>query len=111
MDSIVHDREMLRRLFAEWQRWPRAEAKFEVVSLFDEVHDHYLLLTVGWDGPQRIHNVLVHVDIIDDKFWIQRDNTEEGFATELMGAGIPKDRIVLAFYPEAVRHYGEFAVH
>jgi len=111
MDPVESDRALLTRLFAAWQKWPRAEARFEVVRLMDEAHDRYLLLTVGWDGPRRIHNVLVHVDLMDGKFWIQRDNTEAGFATELMAAGIPKDRIVLAFYPESVRHYGEFAIH
>jgi XisI protein len=110
MDSVANDRAPLARLFAAWERWPRAEAKFRVVSLMDEAHDRYLLRTVGWDGPKRIHSVLVHVELIDGKFWIQRDNTEQGFATELMAAGVAKWRIVLAFYPESVRHDGEFAV-
>ncbi len=110
MDSVASDRALIARLFAEWERWPRAEAKFKVMPLMDEARDEYVLLTVGWDGPRRIHNVLVHVDLIDGKFWIQRDNTEEGFATELVAAGVPKERIVLAFYPESVRRYGEFAV-
>ncbi len=111
MDSVAADRALIARLFDAWERWPRAEAKFKVVRLMDEARDEYMLLTVGWDGTQRIHNVLVHVDLIDGKFWIQRDNTEAGFATELVAAGVPKERIVLAFYPEVMRRYGEFALH
>ena len=110
MASVTEDRALLKRLFEAWQRWPRAEAKFKVVPLMDEADNRFVLLTVGWDGPRRIHNVLVHVDIIDGKFWIQRDNTEEGFATELVAAGVSKERIVLAFYPESVRQYGDYAV-
>lgn len=60
-------------------------------------HDRYLLLTQGWDGYKRIHGLLAHVDIIGDKFYIQEDNTEEGIATDLLEAGVPKDKIVLAF--------------
>jgi len=34
----------------------------------------------------------------------------KGVATHLAAAGIPKDRIVLGFYPPALREMGEFAV-
>ena len=53
---------------------------------------------------------MVHVDIIDGKFWIQRDGIEHGIATELLEAGIPKERIVLAFRPIERRRHMEFAV-
>ena len=76
----------------------------------DELHDRYALVTIGWDGDQRISSLLFHVDIIDGTFWIQQDNTEEGIAVELMAAGIPKEKIVLAFYPQQLRELGEFAV-
>lgn len=39
---------------------------------------------------------------IDVKTWIQRDGTEYGITNELVAAGIPKDKIVLAFHPEDV---------
>ena len=48
---------------------------------------------------------------IDDKIWIQRDGIEEGMATDLLNAGIPKDKIVLAFQPEYIRPLTEFAVN
>jgi hypothetical protein len=51
-----------------------------------------------------------YLEIRDGKIWILADNTERGIATDLVAAGIPKDRIVLAFYPPAVREMGEFAV-
>ncbi|WP_237396612.1 element excision factor XisI family protein [Okeania sp. KiyG1] len=35
------------------------------------------------------------MQIIDNKIWIQRDGIEEGIATDLMEAGIPKEQIVL----------------
>jgi hypothetical protein len=102
-------RTILERIFAEWEKWPRI-AKFRVVPVMDYTHDRYLLVTEGWDGYQRIYSVLAHVDIIDGKFWIQADNTEEGIATELVAAGIPKDRIVLGFKSLERRKHTEFAV-
>jgi hypothetical protein len=102
--------DLIVRLFREWESWPGPQAHFEVEVVADRENDHYLLLTVGWDGYKRIYGTLIHIDIIDGKLWIQRDNTEDGIATHLVAAGVPKDRIVLAFYPETVREYGEFAI-
>ncbi|AUT04441.1 hypothetical protein CLI64_20390 [Nostoc sp. CENA543] len=59
---------------------------------------------------QRVHGCLIHIDIINDKVWIQRDGTKTGIANELVSAGIPKDRIVLAFHPVNVRLYTDFAI-
>ena len=84
------------------------DVKTEVV--FDRKHDRYLLVDVGWEGYERAHGALVHVDLIDGKLWIQCDGTEEGIATELVEAGVPRDRIVLGFKHPVVRPYTDFAV-
>ncbi|NER33043.1 MAG: XisI protein [Oscillatoria sp. SIO1A7] len=47
--------------------------------------------------------------MVGDKIWIQRDGTEDGMATELAAAGIPKEQIVLAFHPPELRQYTEYA--
>ncbi len=58
----------------------------------------------------RVHGSLVHIDIIDGKLWIQRDGLEHGVVTELLEAGIPKDRIVMAYKSIETRRLMEFAV-
>ena len=78
--------------------------------MFDRVNDHYLLVNVGWDRGLRVYGSLVHIDIVDGKIWIQRDGIEEGIATDLENAGIPKDMIVLGFRPPEIRQYTEYAV-
>jgi hypothetical protein len=65
---------------------------------------------LGWNAGQRVHFLLVHIDIVGDKVWIEKDNPEDGVATELVQAGIPKSQIVLAFQAPEVRQYTEFAV-
>ncbi|MEH2375086.1 element excision factor XisI family protein [Nostoc sp.] len=57
-----------------------------------------------------MHGCLVHIDIINNKIWIQRDSTEYGMSNEFVNAGIPKNQIVLAFQPADIRQYTEFAV-
>lgn len=73
-------------------------------------HDRYVIMSVGWDNIKRIHGSLIHIDIVGDKVWIQRDGTEDGVATELEEAGIPKSNIVLGFHPPDVRPDTGYAV-
>lgn len=109
MEAIDSDRQVLKRLFDEWIAWPSDLAKFQVEPVWDESHDRYLLLTVGWDGYRREHGVLVHVDLQGGKFWIEADNTPNGFALDLEDAGVPKERIVLAFKHPELRRFSEYA--
>jgi NAD(P)H-flavin reductase len=75
----------------------------------DRVNDRYILLTLGWDGNRRVYYPVIHIDIRDSKLWIQHDATEDGVATDLIAAGVPKDRIVLAFYPLEAHRLSECA--
>lgn len=87
-----------------------AHGDVEVETVFDDVRDHYELIYTGWDGWHRVHGTVIHADIIDGKIWIQHDGTEDGIAIDLLAAGVPRDRIVLAFLPPSRRKDTEFAV-
>jgi hypothetical protein len=82
----------------------------EVQLLFDTQRDHYQLVQVGWQENRRVYGCLVHVDIKNEKIWIQRDGTEIGIANELVQAGVPKKDIVLAFQSPYKRQFTEYAV-
>ena len=109
MDTIDQDRQTIERVLLEHTRVPYAHCEIQIEAVFDRERDRYLLVNVGWDRGARVHGALVHVDLIGGKFWIQRDDTEEGIASELVSAGIPKDRIVLAFRRPQVRKHTEYA--
>lgn len=109
MDTRTNHRELVQQVLAEYTRVPYAYGDITIETIFDTQKDRYLLMTVGWDGPRRVHGCLVHIDINQGKIWIQRDGTEEGIATALVAAGIPKEQIVLGFQPAEIRRYTEFA--
>ena len=67
-------------------------------------------INIGWKQQIRTYGVIIHVDIKDDKIWIQRDGTEIGIANELIAAGVPKEDIVLEFYAPYKRQFTGFAV-
>jgi len=94
----------------EYAKVPYSHSDDRLQTVFDRTDDHYLLMIVGWEGGRRVHGCLVHVDIIDGKFWIQRDGTEYSIAQELLDAGVRKERIVLAFRSPEMRRMTDFAV-
>ena len=100
----------LERILVEHASVPYAYGEIQTEVVVDRERGRYLLVDVGWNGLRRIHGPLVHVDVIDGKFWIQYDGTEEGVATQLVDAGVPRDRIVLASRHPTIRGYTEFAV-
>ncbi len=76
--------------------------------LFDDDRGGYLVLDIGWNDDNYLHATPIHINLIEDKIWIQYDDTEEGVATDLLAAGIPKEDIVLGFRHPNVRQYTEF---
>ena len=78
--------------------------------IIDSKRDHYQVFYVGWLEGRRIHGSLIHIDIINNKIWIQCDKTEIGIANELLEMGIPKSDIVLGFQSESKRKFTEFAI-
>ena len=78
--------------------------------VFDDERGHYLVLDIGWNGHQYLHATPIHLSLVVDKVWIQYDETEEGVATDLIEAGIPREDIVLGFRYPKIREYTGFAV-
>ncbi len=110
MDTTEPDRQLIERILVDYAKVPYSYGDYQLHTVFDRARDHYLLMIVGWDGIRREHGCLVHVDLIGDKFWIQRDGTEYGIGQELLDAGVPRSRIVLAFHSLAKRRLTDFAV-
>lgn len=114
MEEIKKFREIIEKVLrehAEFYRAANAQHADEnmVETVFDREGNHYVLFNIAWEGYDRTHYAVVHLDIINDKIWIQKDETEEGVATDLEKHGVPKDKIVLAFKSPALRKYTEYA--
>jgi len=111
MDSLTYQyRQTIKKILQEYAEFLDNDRQVQVELVLDEKRDRYLLVETGWQNGYRIYGTLLHIDLIDQKLWIQHDGTEDGIADELVAAGIPKTNIVLAFKPPEVRQYTEFAV-
>ena len=109
MDALDRYRDIIEGCLTEYTQPPYVHDDIDKEAVFDRVRDRYLVMTIGWISQKRIHSSLIHIDVIDGKVWVQRDDTETGIALELLRAGIPKEDIVIGFRPAEVRPFIEFA--
>ena len=110
MDTRSTYRRIIEQVLTEYAQTPYAYGDITRQTVFDRDGDHYLLMVVGRDGIRRVHGCLIHIDLVGEKVWIQRDGTEHGIANDLLAAGVPKSQIVLAFRSPEMRQYTDFAV-
>ena len=110
METLEKDRQIIQKIISEYAAIPYAHGEIGRHSVFDTNRDRYLLMIVGWEEFRQVHGCIIHIEIIEDKIWIHRDGTEDGIASELLQAGIPKERIVLGFKSPRIRKHTGFAV-
>ena len=103
-------REIIERVLTRLAEYPYAASGLETRLLFDHERDQYALICMAWEDIHRTHNCVAHLELINGKIWIQVDDTEEGIATDLEAAGVPKDHIVLGFRHPDLRPYTDYAI-
>jgi hypothetical protein len=75
--------------------------------IIDKNNNSFQLVRIGWNGQKHIFNVVLHFDIIDDKVWLQRNNTDRDVVDTLIEKGMERHDIVLGFQPPFARgHFG-----
>lgn len=109
MDRLELYRKVIREVLADHARITYAHGNLRLETVFDAEQDRYLVVVLGRDAGRRVHHCLIHVEIVDGKIWIQADGTEDGVASALVAAGVPKSDIVLGFKSQRLRKYTDFA--
>ncbi len=111
MDKLTHYQNLVIQLLENHEKMARPDHDdYEPHTIFDKEKNRYMLFHVGWSGRKRIHIPTLYVHVKNGKIWIEEDWTEDGIATELLHANVPKSDIVLAFHHPKKRPYTEFAV-
>ena len=111
MDSLnTQNRDVIEKILEDYANFLGDDKQVQVELVFDRERNRYLLVETGWQNGYRIYGTLIHIDLIDNKLWIQHDGTEEGVAGELVAAGIPKQQIILGFRSLEQRKHTEFAI-
>ena len=111
MEKLANYRQIIKRILTDYHELLTRQPvpNVDAFLLFDEQRDHYMIINSGWTKNGRLRSTFVHVRLHNGKFWIEEDWTEEGIATDLLRAGVPREDIVLAFHPPELRPLTEFA--
>lgn len=110
MDKVKQYKSIVRSVLLEQVGYDRPDHSVSTVPVFDEENGRYQLVMHGWRGERRIFGIVFHIEVHDDKVWIERDGLETGIARELLAQGIPKSDIVLGFHSPYMRQFMDFAV-
>ncbi len=111
MNQLDRYRKVVKDILTEYHHLnEKSDSSTKSVLAFDDVHNQYLLLLMGWQEDERIKSITIHISLTNNKIWVEEDWTEEGVATDLLAKGISRENIVLAFHPPHVRQYTEFAI-
>jgi hypothetical protein len=93
MDQLANYRKLIMRFMTDIaaivNRTPTPGV--ETLCAFDEKRDLYLLLRTGWSENRRVRGTTLFVRLREGKIWVEEDWTEDGIATELVNAGVPKE--------------------
>ena len=111
MDKLSHYRTCIQQLLKQYEGYPPSSGEIETEVITDTEHDHYELVNVGWHNNRRIRGSVLHIDLKNNKIWIQHDGTEQGVANDLVALGVPREDIVLAFHAPYKRQFTGFATN
>ena len=108
MDRLNQYRQAIQTLLSQYAKNDCMTDDVDVQLLFDEHHDHYQWMNIGWQGANRIYRSIVHFDLIDGKIWLQQNLTDQNPAEALVEMGIPRDDIVLGLQPPYKRPFTDY---
>lgn len=110
MVKLEEYREIVKQILIKYSQYKQSYGEVEIEQVFDIERDRYQIVNVGWNNQKRIYGCMMHVDIKDDKIWIQQNTTEADLASELIDMGVPKHDIVIGFHTPKMRQLTDFGV-
>ena len=110
MDKLEQYRQIIQTLLTEYAGYKSLNPNIERELICDTNRDRYLIVNLGWEETRHVYGCIIHIEIRNEKIWIQRNMTDVDFAEELVELGVPKTDIVLGFHSPFKRQFTEYAV-
>lgn len=108
--ELTHYSQVIQEVLSAYAAIPYRYGDVAYRTVFDDEHQRYLLMAVGWENGNRVHSPVIHIEIIADKVWIEANNTDQSIAEELIEHGVPRNAIVLGMQPAELRPLTKYAV-
>jgi hypothetical protein len=111
MDKLANYNVIVKTVFENFVA-ERKNNKSEIQTIFlcDDTNNHYQIIRMGWKNGQQVFNVIFHIDIINDKIWLQRNMSDYDIIEDIELLGVPKSDIVLAFHTPTMRPHTGYAI-
>jgi hypothetical protein len=109
LEKLQTYRSLVKQLLEQYAAYKPSYGDIEIQTVFDTEHDHYQVVAIGWHKKERIYGCSIHLDIKDEKIWIQINNTELDIGQDLVESGIPMEDIVVGFHPPYLRQHSGYA--
>ncbi|GFE71723.1 XisI protein [Chroococcus sp. FPU101] len=97
MDTTTLDREIVKQVIGRYAQLRPSHGEIRLDTVFDDIHERYALMQVGWDRGRRVRGNLIYITLHEGKVWIEYDGMESGISQDLIAQGISSERIVLAY--------------
>ncbi len=101
MDKIINYRKIIRSIMEmSVVRTPINMPLVENHLIIDKDENHFILLAIGWNKGEFIHEWLYHLQLKDGKIHVFEDWTDPGILDLLTEKGIPQKDIIPAYLPD-----------
>lgn len=100
MDAAAEYRRAVKQVLSAYAQLRPSHGDIRLDIVFDEVHDRYALMQVGWDRGRRVRGNLVYITLQQGGVYVEYDGLERGMVDDLVALGISGDRIILAYLPD-----------
>ena len=78
MDQPMNYADILTRVIhEEGKLQPSFQPRLKIISSCDRETRQFLLIIIGWDKDDWVHNILFHAQLIDGQVLIEVDRTED----------------------------------
>ncbi|CCQ63560.1 XisI protein [Crocosphaera watsonii] len=110
MDKLEKYSFIIQNILQEYAQFSQ-DKDVETELIFDPIRHHYQIVNVGWKNDNWIYGCILHLDIKNNKIWIQHNGTEIEIGEELVKNGVPESDIVIGFHPPFKRQFTEYSVN
>ena len=88
----------------------QSSKSIEAKLIFDFERLSFQLLNIGWRKGEYFFYVVFHLEIKNDKVWVNENRTDLLIAQMLVEEGIPKTDIVLGLQSPETRAFSGYAI-
>ena len=100
MDNSVMYAAQLRAVLQRYVDTPSGTVDVTTILMVSADGQHFSLIVDGWQGKQHVNYCAVHVESREGQVLVHQDRTDT-LIDSLRDAGIPAERIILAYQQPA----------